>query len=535
MTDDIFECRVSGSSTRCVRKKRSVHQTKRKKKSKRLKIIIKAKKEAINIKSFRSLYNQYQESEIKQKIFKNATDSLFKLVDRVKLPRYIADRELIQLMVGSKYYLKQGESGFERFIGELYGGIIYDIICKLIPEVFSDLVGKNYIGRTHKSKFERMMEHVEASLNPYKNHTRKIEKAIITALKQEYNIYLLWEQYYRLSYGMKRKELQKLTKLLLDKYFDVDIIEVHKNYYTTYKREEFYIKSYKHYVNGKLTIGTKDPNGLNMVISSGPLKYISLPLYDIAFMIALGYRPKLIAKILNKNYNLGVNNNIVNARIREFWQSWENAQEKFLKPVVQALIEQNKYSYSEIKDSFKYSHKGFYKVFKRFFKDLNFNQLKMVMARKNFDWESLKQIAEDYKDDKKIRGISLFKWKEWFVKGVPLGDLAELTGFKSENGIKTFLNKDEKAIIEFGGGGYEKIVDKFRRERTIECLLDLDENKDLEWIYVNDFGLNSRDDYKVDYHFDRQLAAFFERLFDFKLTIDELKSRDPKMLQNFKN
>jgi len=249
----------------------------------------------------------------------------------------------------------------------------------------------------------------------------------------------------------------------------------------------------------------------------------------------VGYRPKQIAETLNQNYNLEINSKIVNAKIREFWQSWENAQEKFLKPVIQALMEQNKHNYFEIRDAFKYSHKGFYKVFKRFFEDLTFNQLKMVMARENFDWESLKKISEDYKDYKKIRGLPIYKWKEWFIKAVPLGDIADLVGFMSEEGLRTFLNKDEKAINEFGCRGYEKIVDKFRRERTLERLLDLEENKDFEWIYVNDFGLKSRDDYRVDYHFERQLAAFFERLFNFELTIEELESRDPKILQKYKN
>jgi len=248
-------------------------------------IIIKAKKRAINIKSLKSLYNQFQETEIKQFIFKNAMDLLFKLVDKAKLPRYVEDRELLQLMLFGKYYLKKGEPGFERVIEESYGGIIYDIICKLIPDVFCDLTGKNYIGRTHKSKFDRLKEHIEISLNPYENHSRKIEKAIIKALKQEFNIYGFWEEYQQLSTEMKRKVLQKLIKLLLDKYFDIDIIEVHNNYYTTYKREKYYIKNYEHYVNGKLTKGTKEPNGLNMIISSGPRKYISLPMYDIAFMI----------------------------------------------------------------------------------------------------------------------------------------------------------------------------------------------------------------------------------------------------------
>ena len=43
----------------------------------------------------------------------------------------------------------------------------------------------------------------------------------------------------------------------------------------------------------------------------------------------------------------------------------------------------------------------------------------------------------------------------------------------------------------------------FGRERTIERLLDLKNRKTLEWIYVYDFGLNSRKDYNFNYHFDR--------------------------------
>lgn len=316
-----------------------------------------------------------------------------------------------------------------------------------------------------------MMEHVETSLDPYKNHTRKIEIAIINALNQEYDIYRLWEQYYLSPVYTKKKILSDLTELLINKYFDLDIIEVHNNYYTTYDREKFYIKNYNYYINTTLIIGTKDPNGLNMTINTST-KYISLPLYDIAFMIALGLKLKLITEILNNIYDLEVNNNLVNTRIREFWQSWENAQEKFLKPVFQALIEQNKYTFAEIRDTLKYSHKGLYKIFKRFFNGLTFNQLKTVMARNNYNWDSLGHMAENYKDDKKIRGFSILKWREWFIKGVPLGDIAELTGFKSGLAMRTFLYNNKKILTEFGGRGYEKIVDKCRRERTIERILD---------------------------------------------------------------
>ena len=49
---------------------------------------------------------------------------------------------------------------------------------------------------------------------------------------------------------------------------------------------------------------------------------------------------------------------------------------------------------------------------------------------------------------------------------------SKLTLFNSENGLRTFLCENDKAIREFGKG-YEKAVVKFRRERTIERILDL--------------------------------------------------------------
>ncbi|MFX0139839.1 MAG: hypothetical protein ACFFDN_39730, partial [Candidatus Hodarchaeota archaeon] len=427
-----------------------------------------------------------------------------------------------------------------------WGGMIYDIRCKGQFDFYSKFYDRHYLGRTHKSRIRRFIEHIEDSLDPYSLHTRKIELAIIEAIKDLIkskpekfgdNLLDFWEDYISIPYYAQRSLLLSLGYELLDNYFDIEILEVHKSYSTTPKHEGKLIKYYQHHVKGDLTMGTLYPNGLNMIVTSSSDNYIAIPMYDVGFMLSLGYKLFDIQKALKKHYGIKIALITISRRIMDYYKDKINAQKQLMRPVIQKFLESNpRISSQELGQLFAFKGRKFSssQTFKNIFEGISLYRLQMIMKRSDFSWNRLKNIVADLKDENKILGYSKSQWIDWFIKDVPAYIIESYIGGEKipnpEKSSSRFSLRIEK-IPEFSLRK-DDLRRKYRRLRTIDRLL---ESKSLEWIYVNDFGLMSREEYHgtiADYK--AALRVFYERLFEHDLTLDQLKSLSPSGLISLK-
>ena len=458
-------------------------------------LISKANNKKINLKGFIFLASQPYISQVEQTIFKKAIIMLNTFIDNDEFPKYIPTTTLTQLMLDGKTYLTKQDLGFQKAKEQYYGGIIYDITCKLPLQLFPNFSGKHYLGRTHKRKIKRLMEHIDEALKPEDSKNRLLLQAILIALEQEgYNIVELQNEYSSLNPFFKNLLLERLVLILIEKYFDIDIIEIHTNYHTAPAREKYYIKDYRHSVHDRMTVGTKTPKGLNMIESGGSIhKYISLPLYDIAFMIALGYNETEIAERLNIEYDLNLNSKQISYRIIDFFNGLQKARVLFIKPMLQEiLIEFPNIKRDDFFEIFKYSRifSPDLELFKVFFEGLRFKELKWLIRQKDFDWDNLKQLAEDLKDTTKIRGVSKTQWIEWLVKNEPNLNICNIIGLniKDSHSATTTISRIINSSTELIGKSKMEAVRYYRRIKTIDYKL---QGKTLEWIYTQKFFLEN--------------------------------------------
>ena len=228
---------------------------------------------------------------------------------------------------------------FER--RNLFAGLIYSIEC-----IFPGFENKVYVGLTIKDAEKRFEEHVLNSMRGYlltNGDTEqpgygKLQNVIINTIIHRFDI----EKYYNriklysntYQFERRRAVLSEIIDYLKKECFKIKILEFHYSINSLDEREKFYIRNYPH--KGKIINTVK--NGLNMNIGSGgPGKFI--PIYDIAILIAMGHSIKNIMQILNRKYNLGkITRNIVVARIDTFFDGWYQAQEMFLKPIIEDLV-----------------------------------------------------------------------------------------------------------------------------------------------------------------------------------------------------
>jgi len=458
-------------------------------------LISKAYNKKISLKGFIFLASQPYLSQVEQSIFRKTTIMLESFIDNDEFPKYIATTTLTQLMLDGKTYLTKQDLGFQKAKEQYYGGIIYDITCKLPLHLFPNFSGKHYLGRTHKRKIERLMEHIDEALKPEDNKNRLLLQAILTALEQEgFNVVELQNEYNSLKLFLKNLLLKELVMILMEKYFDMDIIEIHTNYHTAPAREKYYTKNYKHYIHSIMTVGTKTPNGLNMSQHGGSVQnYIALPLYDIAFMITLGYNETEIAERLNIEYDLNLNSKQISYRIIDFFNGLQKARVLFIKPILQEiLIEFPNIKRDDFFEIFKYFRvfSPDLELFKVFFEGLRFKELKWLIRQKDFDWDNLKQLAEDLKNKTKIRGVSKTQWIEWLIKNEPNLNICNKIGLniKDSHSATATISRIINSSTELIGKSKMEAVRYYRRIKTIEYKL---QGKTLKWIYAQKFLLEN--------------------------------------------
>ncbi|MFX0106148.1 MAG: hypothetical protein ACFE75_11740 [Candidatus Hodarchaeota archaeon] len=149
------------------------------------------------------------------------------------------------------------------------------------------------------------------------------------------------------------------------------------------------------------------------------------------------------------------------------------------------------------------------------------------MKKANFDWNKLKELAEEFKDDlidqNTVKGIPIDIWVEWFIKDIGMEEIGRMLGYKNVGSFRSsWLKQDRISIFQKKfSGTYTLAVRKYRKKRAIELLTDgdfIDSLMDsrLYWIYVKEFNFMSWKDYAVDSPSQglRNCANFFENLFN---------------------
>lgn len=184
------------------------------------------------------------------------------------------------------------------------------------------------------------------------------------------------------------------------------------------EREKYYIEIYLH--KGKIINTVK--NGLNMNVGSGgPGKY--LPIYDISVLIALGKSIKDILLILNNKYNLEeITLNMLTARIDTYFGGWYQAQEMFLKPIIEALIKED-IDRNAVYLHFKNLELGF-----GWFRNWSIGDVLLEYDIQNFknsmniDFDQCPNLLEEYINqmERYYCGISERKWLSYVFDGISI-------------------------------------------------------------------------------------------------------------------
>ena len=307
----------------------------------------------------------------------------------------------------------------------LFSGLIYSIEC-----LFPGYEDKIYVGLTIKNADKRFEEHVLNSIRTFllsnedKEQTGygKLQKAIIYSLQSQYNIEKCYNQIklYSNTYQFEKRRafLSEIMNYLKSKCFLIKTLEFHYSINSMDEREKYYIENYLH--KGKIINTVK--NGLNMNVGSGgPGKY--LPIYDIAVLIALGKSIKDILQILNNKYNLEeITLNMLTARIDTYFGGWYQAQEMFLKPIIEALIKED-IDRNAVYLHFKNLELGF-----GWFRNWSIGDVLLEYDIQNFknsmniDFDQYPNLLEEYINqmERYYCGISERKWLSYVFDGISI-------------------------------------------------------------------------------------------------------------------
>jgi len=407
------------------------------------------------------ILREHKGKVIYSKILEYADIVLKKQIKLGRLPLYrtaqvrlTTQQKLVDIYEGKDYMTKKDE--FYEFVNKHrdYEALVYLIKCK---NGFPDnwFKGKKYFGYTHSTEKIRFKSHIREAIEQnmdYQNGYRseeptKLNRAICIALEDfGYRINEICYLFEVEDVYSQIKFLEKLAYELEENYFDVINLAFHKKLNTAIKHEIKVIKK-----NGTRSELNELGGG------QGGLPYISLPLYDIVGMIALGCTQKRIWKIINKLYKNDFNRekiaeNTLRRRIIEEFKGWVNAQKLFLKPMVEALVYEG-FSDRKIFNTLSspHSREGWLYAWWKNGEELDFRFWSELDERK------IKNILKNSKE--KYCGIPKSKWEEWVIKEVPNYEIAKVTKLTFDTIVSVYKN-----IF----GGRNNILFKYRRETTIK-------------------------------------------------------------------
>ena len=205
-----------------------------------------------------------------------------------------------------------------KFEGKQFGGLLYLV----------EVMGSYYCGLTERTLDVRFEEHITNALRGYvmtagntkKPRYHKFYNAICTVLKLCYvDIIKLYKKLEIYSiFGQKSKREAKLDEIYskIEPFIKKRVIEIHYGNRLLDVRESEFIEKFPYnalieegfietslYAKNGPDFLSLRINGLNTAPGGAGVS-ISLPLYDMAIMIAFGFSGKKIAKTLQNEYNI---------------------------------------------------------------------------------------------------------------------------------------------------------------------------------------------------------------------------------------
>ncbi len=469
---------------------------------------------------FERFVSSYGFNSIKRKMMKNHDNKIYiemikyaeiimdELIKSKKFSIYndlelFEDEDIWEKIYEHKEYITPNDDNFQIVINyKFYSGMVYRIVNKIsLPNnLFNDkgykwYKGKMYGGFSKLLMDERLKYHIERSIRQcfeYRENVRKslpvkLKRVIIASLEEAYaknKINLNMNELYNLFFKSNRLEEQKrvmtlLIDILKSCYLDIEVIEVHKNINSALESEKSFIED-----NNLVQEGLNERSG-----GAHGRKTNTIPLYDVAGMIALGYNIKGITKVLNKYYKGSWSEETVRRQIFNFFGSWDEIQVEFLKPVVEGLVYE-RFSYKEI-----YNKLGSYLESKGWV-------YSWWMGEEKLDYKFWKEHPE-YLDIEKINKI--IKNTDKVICGIELDKLARLILEKKTNvqiAREFKVSEYDVRIVMKILGGKVNFIKKYRKLKTKEL-------RKLGWslknIYIKVFGLKS---------FGNHGARDFEKWFD---------------------
>jgi hypothetical protein len=124
------------------------------------------------------------------------------------------------------------------------------------------------------------------------------------------------------------------------------------------------------------------------------------------------------------------------------------------------------------------------------------------MRQKDFNWDNLKQLAEDLRDVTKIRGVSKSQWIEWLIKNESNLNICNKIGLniKDSHSATTTISRIINSSTELIGRSKMEAVRYYRRIKTIDYKL---RGKTLEWIYTQKFFLENTGSWNLNRFHDK--------------------------------
>ena len=529
-------------------------------------ILKEAKNRGIMLKSFKRIITEEPPPSVNRIALKKAISILEELIDEGRLPIYSKKNGFIcpyKRILGD--YIQKDHPEFEFFTDQTnkkYVQIIYEIIALFGMGTTTDI----YIGHTAFTKKERMITHLHESMKLFvKIYDSKAQSSIRNWLNFKINYIFESDDYYpsrfilrtflealtRLKRFNSIKELFTYSKrlilnngdstiqaeyeeivddLLEKKLINMNILEVHFSTKFLYKNENWY-KLPKNYVER----GTIYPQGLNMHNRiEGKTDYRIIPLYDTAFLIALGYKPPIIRVMLNELYREEFNETLIRNRLKEYFN--KSYYKELLKPVFQEILEKNpNLNRKLIAKAINRGRDFFYsEKFKQWYgESVSLKDLQKVLRSKKlhgkkFNWGDTKKEIANYNKNQIIKGIQKSQWINLFIDNrIGIDEIGEKAGYSNGKGFSNHFWKLKRVQEIFGVSSMREAIIKYRRKRVIK---EVKEDSSLsittfERIFVNIFGYRKKQNYYKSSYFWDIMCKVFREIFP---ELDRSENLSPK-------
>jgi hypothetical protein len=410
-----------------------------------------------------------------------------------------------------------------------WGGLVYEITLNL-PKTFYDInnyyiigkfLGDTYYGASGRKVNVRLIEHILEAVRENPKNLRnyssgkkynKLNLAIIYALRyigySKNDLKLLRQNIQEKNLTDRIILVRDIAEELITKsrVMQIRIIELTEIIEYAFELEQFYA------IRGATPL-----TGLNSVIPSGvaPTNTHSLPYYDIALMVALGFDLKKIHEVIQQVTNKKISFRSFRTHFQRVFGSYYSAQEALLKPVIDSLLN-NDYEYLKgsqvyhiFRDVMNQKEKGGLLTWFRNWSaggillQKDFKNISKCKDYQTFNKHTQNNDIKHYYQ--RFYGVPWKDWVSWAIKGFNRNKIAVKLKI-SGTLVMTTYNRF---------GGYRTVQKEGRREIAMELLK---ERVDPKYIIYDVFGYTKK---SINW-----IKKFYEDLFDNQLSFEEIINKN---------